>query len=393
MLITQQIAAQTPDLEAHLRSLGLARDAQVVAEDFSGALVSAEALVDALEDTGDRRLAGHIVELAAVQTQLGELESAEANYLRGLQLLEQRDGELALSLVAPYHGLARSYIDGARYEEAITVLGHAQDLNQRNLGLFNLEQTTLLDDMAVAFLSVGDTTEAHRIQRERLNIAVRRFGAESPEVIPFRLHLGQYYEFSRMRGRAREQYQQVLEAQEANSDPYDASLLLPLRKLILMDLARNDPSPARRNLIEILDSNEDVPPLERAMSLTTLGDWEMGHKRTEVALDYYRDAWRVMQADPRPNPDELYGKPAPISFITPLGPVDMRRRPSSYAWGGITLSFVVSANGRASDIQIVSAEPASLMDARYIGRIRETYFRPRFVSAEPTLTNTVKLSH
>ena len=71
----------------------------------------------------------------------------------------------------------------------------------------------------------------------------------------------------------------------------------------------------------------------------------------------------------------------------------MRRRQDSYAWGIITLSFTVSAEGRASDVQVISSEPAGLMDARYIGRVRETYFRPRLLSGEPTLTNNVQLSH
>ena len=393
VLIAQQIGAQIDDPEAHLRSLVLARDAQIIVEDFSGALTSAEGLVSALEDTGDKRLAGHIVQLARVQAELGELANAEENYLRGLELLEEQNGELALNLVVPYHGLARSYMYGGRYEEAITVLEHAQDLNQRNLGLFNLEQTELLDDMAVAYLSLGDTLEAQRIQRERLRIAVRRFGAESPETIPFLSHLGQYYEYSRMKAQAREQYQQILEIQEANLDSNDISLLFVLRKLTLIDLSRNEPSSARARLTEILNRDVDIPPMERARSLTVLGDWEMDHKRVEAALEYYRDGWRVMESDPTLGPENFYGEPTPISFVAPLGPVDLRRRQDSYAWGIITLSFTVSAEGRASDVQIMSSEPAGLMDARYIGRVRETYFRPRLLNGEPTLTSNVQLSH
>ncbi len=393
VLIAQQVGAQIDDPEAHLRSLVLARDAQIIVEDFSGALTSAEGLVSALEDTGDKRLAGHIVQLARVQAELGELANAEENYLRGLELLEEQDGELALNLIVPYHGLARSYMYGGRYEEAITILEHTQDLNQRNLGLFNLEQTELLDDMAVAYLSLGDTLEAQRIQRERLRIAVRRFGAESPETIPFLNHLGQYYEYSRMKGQAKEQYQQILEIQEANLDSNDISLLFVLRKLTLIDLARNEPSSARARLTEILDRDVGIPPMERARSLAVLGDWEMGHKRVEAALEYYRDGWRVMESVPSLDPENFYGEPTPISFIAPLGPVDMRRRQDSYAWGIITLSFTVSAEGRASDVQIMSSEPAGLMDARYIGRVRETYFRPRLLNGEPTLTSNVQLSH
>jgi len=393
VLITPQIGAQTDDPEARLRSLALARDAQIVVEDFSGALASAQDLVSLLEDTGDQRLAGHIVQLARVQAELGELANAEENYLRGLELLEEQDGEIALSLVGPYHGLARSYMYGDRHDEAITVLEHAKDLNQRNLGLFNLEQTELLDDMTVAYLSLGNTLEAQRIQKERLRIAVRRFGAESPETIPFLHHLGQYYEYSRMRGQAREQYQQILEVQEANPDSNDTSLLFVLRKLILIDLARNEPSSARARLTEILDRGVSIPPMERVRSLTALGDWEMGHKRTEAALEYYRDGWRIMESELALDPQNFYSEPVPISFIVPLGPVDMRRRQDSYAWGKITLSFTVSAEGRAYDVQIVSSEPSNLMDARYIGRVRETYFRPRLINGEPTLTSNVQLSH
>ena len=62
-------------------------------------------------------------------------------------------------------------------------------MSQRNLGLFNVEQAPLIDDITTAYLGIGDTVEARRMQLERLDNAVRRFGADDPRVIPFRYQL------------------------------------------------------------------------------------------------------------------------------------------------------------------------------------------------------------
>ncbi len=111
-----------------------------------------------------------------------------------------------MTLVDPYRGLGRAYIKAARYPEAITASSQAQHISQRNLGLFNVEQAPLLDDITTAYLGIGDTVEARKMQLERLDNAIRRFGADDQRVIPFRYQLAEYYQQSRLTVSAREQY-------------------------------------------------------------------------------------------------------------------------------------------------------------------------------------------
>jgi tetratricopeptide (TPR) repeat protein len=120
-----------------------------------------------------------------------------------------------LELLSPYRGLGRAYIRAGRYPDAITTLQTARDVSQRNLGLFNVEQSPLLDDITTAYLGLGDTREAQRFQIERLDYAIKRFGATDQRVIPFRYHLADYYERSRLPTSARDQYTEVLKTQES----------------------------------------------------------------------------------------------------------------------------------------------------------------------------------
>ena len=124
------------------------------------------------------------------------------------------EGEYSPTLIEYYRGLGRTYIKSAQYQQAIVTLEQAQHISQRHLGLFNVEQAALLDDITTAYLGLGNTVDAQKMQVERLDNAIRRFGAADPRVIPFRYTLAKYYEQSRLPESAREQYQEVLKAQE-----------------------------------------------------------------------------------------------------------------------------------------------------------------------------------
>src|SRR3970282_1387908 len=149
---------------------------------------------------------------------------------------EASGGDYSPALIAPYHALGRTYINGRRFPEAVAVLEQAQHISQRSAGLFNSEKSDIIEDMTMAHLGVGNTMEARSLQLQRLDNAVRRFGADDPRVIPFHNHLGDYYDRSRLRLSAREQYAKVLSIQEQQAGVDDSSLLPTVRKLMQIDL-------------------------------------------------------------------------------------------------------------------------------------------------------------
>src|SRR5690606_40150148 len=94
-------------------------------------------------------------------------EAAERRYFEAADTIRAAEGEFALGLVEVYRALGRSYIQERRFVEAITALEQAQHVSQRNLGLFNVAQADLIDDLTTAYLGLGDTATARDLQLER----------------------------------------------------------------------------------------------------------------------------------------------------------------------------------------------------------------------------------
>jgi tetratricopeptide (TPR) repeat protein len=373
-----------------------ARDTLIGVRDFAAALDPALDVVAAQENNPDERFAQDLLALGQVQAELGEHQAAETNYLRAIDLVEAAEGEFSIGLVEPYRGLGRSYIKSARYPEAITALEQAQHLSQRNLGLFNVEQAGLLDDITTAYLGLGDTVEARRMQLERLDNAVKRYGANDPRVIPFRYQLADYYQRSRMQISAREQYEEVLKSQETQLGAVHPGLLGPLRQLVKVDLmmAQGEEDEAYTRLVAILDQNPDVDAVERGLSLVVLGDWATVGGDPLAARDYYKQAWDALRSKPDVDAAAFFAQPVMIDFIAPLSAVDRGAQSKPYAWGSIVFEFDLSAEGRPINVQTLGNEnPASTLVTRYTRRLRETHFRPRIVEGEPVAVNDVQFTH
>jgi len=334
-----------------------------------------------------------LIELGAVQAELTEFDSAERSYLGGIERLIEEHGEFSPRLIDPYRGLARVYASDGRHAEALTVLEHAQHITDRNFGLFGTEQNVILDELSQTYEGAGDTRSAQEIQQERLAIGRRRHGQDDPGVIPYYYDLAAYYELSRMRAKAREQYEAVIEIQESHFDRHSAELLKPLRGLIRIDTLSGNSSSARRRLEEILELGTDISAIERAQSLIVLGDWALSYGQVETGLNRYRDAYATLATDDDSAATVLFSSPALINFIPPPSPVDRAKGINAYAWGEISAVFEITSDGRARNVEIVSATPPGLMDDRYKRRLMESYFRPRLVDGEPAATGQVRFTH
>lgn len=371
-----------------------ARDGLFSAGEYSSALLPAQELVTTLRPESDALAGEDLLRLALIQTELEEYDDAELTYLEAIRLIASDAGEFSLTLVEPYHALGRSYLRSGKLPEALVALEQARHVSQRNLGLFNVEQTPLLDDMTRAHLGSGNTVEAERLQVQRLDNAVRRFGADDERVVPFRLQLADYYERSRLHGRAREQYLEVVSAREALNGPSDASLLAPLRELAAIDLIGGGRSDARDRLRAILDQHPRAEPMEAAMSWAVLGDWALVGDDMEAARELYGRAYAALAARDGPGAAEFFSRPIALDFIAPLTSVDRgerSRRP--YTYGRIILEFSVSEDGRPWNVMVVASEPSGLVDSPYIRRLRETHFRPRLVDGRPVATPSVQFTH
>lgn len=372
------------------------RDALMNVRDFDAALNPAQAIVDAQREQREPLYPSDLAALGLIEGELRRTEDGVAHLLEAIDLVEAAEGTYSTTLVDYYRGLGRAYIRGAQYPEAIAALEQAQHISQRNLGLFNVEQSPLLDDITTAYLGLGDTLEARNVQLERLDNAVRRFGAGDPRVIPFRYVLASYYERSRLPESAREQYEEVLKSQEERLGAGDPGLLGPLRELASIDLLVSQGADAtqRDRLAALLEQNADADPVERGLSLELLGDWATVTGDTVAARDYYQRAWATFASVPDLDVAEHYSKPVMLDFVAPLSAVDRNERRRPYVWGQVVLEYDVSAEGLPSGVRIVTRDPATVsMQTRYSRRLRETHFRPRLVDGAPVATSNVRSTH
>jgi len=379
-----------------LDGLRRARDAFVDVGDFSAALGAAENVVDAQRDQPEPLFAADLATLGLIQAELRETDDAIDNLVEAIELVVDDEGEYSSTLIEYYRGLGRMYIRSAQYQQAIVTLEQAQHISQRHLGLFNVEQAALLDDITTAYLGLGNTVDAQKTQLERLDNAIRRFGADDPRVIPFRYTLARYYEQSRLPESAREQYEEVLTSQESRLGSNDAGLLPPLRELAALDLlVAQGANPERRDrLAAVLEENPAALPVERALSLAFLGDWAIVTGDAAAARGYYGEAWSTLQADTEVDAAAYFRKPTMIDFVAPLSAVDRAERSRPYTWTEIVLEFDVSAEGFPSDVRVVTRDPqTTTLQTRYSRRMRETHFRPRLVEGEPVATSNVRSTH
>jgi tetratricopeptide (TPR) repeat protein len=373
--------------------LRMARDALASAADFEGARGPAEEIIAALEASAQGPSSDDLLRLARIQTELREFDAAERNYLRAIEMLEADAGETSAALIGPYQALGRNYINARRFPEALVVLEQARDLKRRDAGLFNVEQAAIIDELTAANLGLGNTVAARELQVERLDNAVRQFGAGDPRVVPYHDHFGDYLTESRLRASAREQYAQALAIQEAHFGTTDARLLATLRKLVATDLLLGRDAVERARLVEVLEQNPDADAVDRALSLAVLGDCASVAADLPLARQYYLDAFTTAAKKSVADAERLFVTPATIDFVPPLSSVDRGIRSRPYLWGSIVLEFDLSAAGRAANVRSVAADPPGVMDSEYERRIRETHFRPKLTVDGPVPATSIRLTH
>ncbi len=335
-----------------------------------------------------------LVARGTVQAQLDQLDAAEASFLEAVERITAVDGEFASPLIDAYRGLADVFARRGEFAEAITVLEQARHVSHRNFGLFNLDQAEILDELSRILEDAGDTRRAQDVQREILDVATRRFGGETTGVVPYHYRLAEYYEAARMRGLAREQFEIALDILQDDPAAGPAQVLEPLHRILRIDTILGEPLRSQRRLEEALDAAPQAEPTVRAEALAALGDTALVDDNTELAMSRYAEAYATLARDGAAVADAFFARPRMITFVPPPGPVDWGRRSDRpYVWGSITLRFALSAQGRAQRIQIVTADPPGLMDARYVQRLREAVFRPRFEAGVPVATPRLRYFH
>jgi len=383
--------AAEPSTSDYIDALRNARDGLMRAGDYDAALSPAQLVISELESSGDQNLAADRIMLATILAELGRFDDAEVLFLDTIANMGEAEGGFSPMLIRPMHLLGRTYIRSRRFPQAITVLSEARHISQRNEGLFNVEQSALIDDMTTAYLGTGDTGAARDLQVERLTNAQRRFGSGDPRIVPFHNSLADYYSRSRMHASAREQYLATLEIARSQPDPL--AVMAPLRNIARIDMLTGLRRDAIEELATLVATYPDADAYERGLSLAVLGDRAIVDDEPRDAHARYAEAFAAIAASGRADANELFADPAIIRFIPPINQVDRATRSLPYAWGQIEIEFNVDANGRVGEITSVGAAPEGMVERAYVERLQQAFFRPQLLDGEPVEAEGIRLTH
>lgn len=163
--------------------------------EYNEALAPAQAMVELTAvEFGPQaaELAEPLVNLAQVQEMAGLRTEARQSYQASVALIEDRYGAVDKRLVPAYAGLARLDLVEGNYDQAVENFEQARYLLRRNFGLYNLDQEAFLEGQSRAYLLGGRQLEAHRKQMALFELHQREYGADSPEMVPALLRLGDW---------------------------------------------------------------------------------------------------------------------------------------------------------------------------------------------------------
>lgn len=385
-------AATTEDVVARARVLANAGRVDAAVE----ALDEHIAAIEAADGPDSAYLVAPLLVRADILLGAGEAGAAGIAFERAMDLIERLDGVFSPALVDPLAGLAAAYEDAGRYEEAVTLLRRARHVTHRNLGILNMEQLEIAERLAENYFRLGMISDANRENRFAFRVNERRFGSESADLVPAINKLAEWYERIGAYSVARQYYRRAVDVLESQYGPEDLRVADPLRRLartyMRQDKTLREAEQSLARAIDIYEGNPGSDVVEHAGSLVELGDWLLVTRRRDKAMAAYREAWNML-TDDGAHPDKaapVFGKPHRLRMLIP--PAD------SSMFGGrkelfIDIQYSVTPEGVPRDVRVVGGNVHWTLKRAFRTAMHKARFRPRFVDAEPVLTEGIMMRY
>jgi tetratricopeptide (TPR) repeat protein len=337
--------------------------------------------------------AAALEKLARAQHEAGDPTSAAQNYLGAVERIETAEDRLAPRLVAPLVGLAASLRESGAMAPAVKYYERAAHVSRVNQGPMNVAQCDILSELVEIYAEQARYDRALDIQSYQLEIFRRSYSDADPVVVDAWRRSGELLSLSGDHQNAQELYRHAMDLMRV-ADGSDSLAQLPLLEdlsesvlhySIADDFTRIEMARAElERAVSITKSNETATPAQRADAQLRLGDFYQRFGEWHSALVSYREAWKVMAADP--SGGELlkaaFDRPVPVKG----GDTEKAGLATDPAASILTVRFDVSHRGRVDDVEILSDEVDDSMARKALAQTRKRLYRPRFEHGEPVAT-------
>jgi len=357
-------------------------------------------LARAYYGAGKIAIATPLINLAVMQSHNGDLVAAEQNYRAAISIIERWEGMLSARLINPLSGLGHTYNRAGMYEEAVESFNRALRLNNIELGFTNLEQFGIQDGLTESYVGMREFEDANFYQEAQLEIYQRKYGRESPEVVPAMYKLAEWYNRSGNFEQSALTYRsadRILRQAQGEASQERTDGLMGLARLY--EQQGNSPAAASalRKAVKVVDSNPEPDRLRRARVLVALGDLYTRDSRPGSAREQYVAAWEDLSsdADYLETRDKYFGLPVrlaggPFSTLT----TNARGKPEAALRDGYAeIRYSIDAEGQAQNMAVIESEPPGLIDDSLLLTYQRSSYRPRFANGAPVATENLLSRH
>lgn len=423
----------------------------------------------AKEDTNNDAASELLSAIIARNTELkNSLNLAIENHRAAIEQKENEVGPYDLELSEMVYGLGKTLQTSQRYEEAISAYRRSLYLKRVNDGVYSLSQAPMLRGIIESHIRQGQTDAAAESYEQLVWIHLKTYGNNDPRLIPLMEEVGQWHLNAYIQTEEREDsyhlnaafdlYSIAIKVSSEHHGSSNIELIDMLKNLAITSYYQTlhqqrypefaelgTPVPfgyrplgtsgderlrrgsfylhghsAHRKILDILDSNPEVTPIDKAKAHTDLGDWYILYGRYQLAVKAYQQAHKAMEGDEQKEAvlASLFGMPTMLpkletkiiqetamtnsalpNHVLPSqssenSESDSSTQNVSYQNIFIQDSYVnltvdVTEKGAATNLKVSEVYPEDAGEYGYRARqtIRAKKFRPRFESGSPVLTN------
>ncbi|MCB1033339.1 MAG: tetratricopeptide repeat protein [Acidobacteria bacterium] len=137
----------------------------------------------------DWRVVDSLLDLAALEGELGRPQKAEALYRRALAIRSRHPGEGHPGVDSLENALAAALYDQGRFEEAVPLYRNALADRVRELGEDHFDVAAIRNNLALALLAVGRSEEAEDLLRRALEVSLASLRESDGQVLATKVNL------------------------------------------------------------------------------------------------------------------------------------------------------------------------------------------------------------
>lgn len=372
--------------------------------------------------TESNEFAKALTNLAIVQFQTKQFESAVQNFETAIGIIEDNEDRLNAQLVNPLKGLGAAQLESGRPDLATRTFRRAVHVTHVNEGPHNLDQIDLLESIAESFVRMGDLDSAKQAQDTIYALNIRKYELDTPELVPALMRRAAWQHRAGFIYDERASYRRAIRILEQYEGKDSLSLVQPLILLgrsyfyfdtsgsqSLHDSSMTSGEIYFRRATRIATEHPQSDWRIQVQASLALGDFYMYGDSPQRARQVYSGVWELLSLEilDQQDPEKLDVRREQLERVTPLKhnklPTHISRSSDDQApdgenpllQGHVTLSYTVSTRGSATDLKLVEAVPPEFKNmVNHVQReMRRRIYRPRLVDGEVVETPDLLIRH